>query len=184
MPMPDLDHLLTATAAGDEKAFQELYKSAAPQLLAIARRMLGDPSQAEDVLQQTMITAWNSAGEYDPQRAAATTWLTSIIRNNAIDHIRRHGRREAVMSDDRHDILATLGQDADAGPDEPLSQKVEQRILHCFGKINREHAGCIQLAYLDGLTFPEIAEQVQRSLGTVKSWVRRGMQKLRECIER
>lgn len=180
----DLERLLAETGRGSERAFRELYEAAAPQLLAIARRLLRDHHRAEDAVQQAMVSAWRSASSFDPARARASTWLISIVRHRAIDMLRQQRRQQAALSDERHDILAALGQDEPPAAREPLSATVARKLGRCFREIGRDQAGCIQLAYLNGLTFREIADHLERSIGTVKSWVRRGLKQLRECVER
>ncbi len=184
MAEPDLDLLLRRSSRGDEEAFRVLYDAAAPRIMAIAVRLLKDHHQAEDVVQQTMIAAWNSAGEFDPSRAQATTWLTSIARYRALDLLRKRARREDMLQTGQHDILRVMGHDEPVGDSDPIPSETVTRLMHCFSEISRDQAGCIQLAFVDGLTFSEIAERLERSIGTVKSWVRRGLQKLRECVER
>lgn len=181
---PDLEKLLAASAAGDEAAFRKLYDTAAPRLLAVARRLLHDHHRAEDALQQAMISAWNRAGDFDPARGRASTWLIAIVRNRAIDLMRSENRQHTALTDERHDVAAVLGRDAPQILHEPLSATVAQRLGECFEEIGAQPSASIRLAYLDGLTFREIAARLKSPLGTVKSWVRRGLLQLRECIER
>jgi RNA polymerase sigma-70 factor (ECF subfamily) len=130
-----------------------------------------------------MISAWNSAADYDPDQSQATTWLTSIARYRALDLLRKCSRQERILQDDQGDIRSVLGHDEAFDNMDPVPSTVSSRLEHCFGEISRDQAGCIQLAYFDGLSFSEIAEKLERSIGTVKSWIRRGLQKLRECVE-
>lgn len=180
----ELEKLLADSGRGSQAAFRELYETTAPRLLAVARRLLHDHHRAEDALQQAMISVWNAAANYDPARARASTWLMSIVRNRCIDILRREGRQQSALTDERYDILAVMGQDEPLEVREPLSRTVARKLGRCFREISSDQAGCIQLAYLDGFTFSEIAAEVERSIGTVKSWVRRGLRQLRECVER
>ena len=184
MTEPDLDSLMVRSGQGDEHAFRALYDAAAPKIMAIAYRMLSDHHQAEDVLQQTMIAAWNSAGEFDPDRAHASTWLTSIARYRSLDLIRKSARQRSALEEGHQDILRVLGHDQPIGNASPLPSETVNRLEECLSEISRNEAGCIQLAFLDGLTFREIADRLEKSIGSVKSWIRRGVQKLRECVER
>lgn len=179
-----LDELVLRCAEGDEDAFRRLYDEVAPRLLAIAMRLIGDRQQAEDVLQQAMLAAWRSAGDYDPGRAQATTWLTSIVRYRSLDVLRRRSRRKEVLSTGEQDIASVFGHDIPVSAGEPVSERLAARLDDCFGEISRDEAACIQFIYLDGLTFAELAARLERSIGTVKSWVRRGLQKLKVCVER
>ncbi|MGH8165693.1 MAG: RNA polymerase sigma factor [Woeseiaceae bacterium] len=184
MAEPDLNALLQRSGRGDQRAFRELYDAAAPKIMAIAVRLLNDRHQAEDVVQQTMISAWRSGSDYDPERSQATTWLASIARYRALDLLRKSARQHAILREGQHDILQVLGHDQSLHKSDPIPSETVSRLEHCLGEITRDQAGCIQLAFVDGLTFSEIATQLDRSIGTVKSWVRRGLQKLRECVER
>lgn len=184
MTESDLDLLMQKSSRGDDRAFRELYDAAAPRIMAIAYRMLNDHHQAEDVVQQTMLAAWHSAGNFDPARSHATTWLTSIARYRSLDLIRSNVRQRNVFEEGHQDILRVLGHDQPVTDSSPLPSETVNRLAECLSEISRDEAGCIQLAFLDGLTFSEIAGRLEKSIGTVKSWVRRGIQKLRECVER
>lgn len=183
MAEADLNKLLQKSGQGDSQAFRQLSDIASPKLMAIAVRMLNDHNLAEDVVQQTMMTAWHSAADYDPGRSQAATWHTSITRYRALDLIRKRGRQREILRDEQQDILSVLGHDEPVRDNDPVPSETADRLRHCFGEIRRDQAGCIQLTFVDGLTFNEIAMKLDRSLGTVKSWMRRGLQKLRECVE-
>ena len=184
MPESDLNSLLQRSGRGDERAFRELYQAAAPKIMAIAFRMLSDRHQAEDIVQQTMIAAWNSAADYDPDKSQATTWLTSIARYRCLDILRNNTRRQKILRDQQHDVRQVMGHDIPLENTDPIPSDTVSRLEHCLGEISADQAGCIQLAFVDGLTFSEIAGRLDRSLGTVKSWMRRGLDRLRECLER
>lgn len=179
----DLDTLMLRASAGDEAAFRRFYDLTAPALLAFLLRMLKDRFHAEDVLQDAMVIAWNKAGQFDPSRAAAKTWITTIARRRALDLLRSRARRDEVLRDDATSIKQVLGQMHTVSLDSPESSATVQRLQICFGELSNDAAACIQFAYLDGLTFGEIAAQIDRSLSTVKSWVRRGLSKLQKCMQ-
>ena len=180
----DLDRLLLRAARGDDAAFRQFYEAAAPAILAFLLRLLPDRFQAEDVLQEAMVIAWNKAGDFDPKRAAAKTWITTIARRRAIDVIRSGRRRDTVMYDDAANIRDSLNPgDSEVSP-QPESRATEIRLATCFGELSHDAATCIRYAYLDGYTLSEIAARVSCSLNTVKSWVRRGLRKLEECMRR
>lgn len=181
----ELDDLLVRAGSGDEVAFKRFYDLSAPILLALLIRMLKDRFQAEDVLQDTMVTAWNKATEFDPERAGARTWITMIARRRALDLLRSSSRRQAIVAGAAFGIREVLGQTNDAALDNPPeSSATATRLAECLGRLNSDAASCIRCAYLDGLTFSEIADRLGRSLGTVKSWIRRGMVKLQACMQR
>ena len=178
----ELDALMLRAGARDEAAFRRFYDLTAPAVLAFLLRMLRDRFQAEDVLQDTMVIAWNKAETFDPAIASAKTWITTIARRRALDLLRSRRRRDEVLHDDAAGIREGLGQDRPVSADAPESTATLHRLALCFGRLNRDAAACIQFAYLDGLTFSEIAARIDRSLSTVKSWVRRGMVKLQACM--
>lgn len=178
-----LDTLMLRAGEGDSVAFRQFYDLTSPAILAFLLRMLPDRHAAEDVLQESMVVAWNRASDFDPSLAAAKTWITTIARRRALDVIRRRARRDEVLHGDAADIRLVFGKEesADNGPE---SNATAARLAHCFEEIGTDSATCIQYAYLHGLTFTEISAQIDRSLGTIKSWVRRGLQKLKACMER
>ena len=180
----ELNDLLQRASGGDEIAFKRFYDLTASTLLALLMRMLKDRFQAEDVLQDAMVTAWNRAADFDPSRAGARTWITMIARRRALDLLRSSNRRQTIVASSAFGIREVLGQANETAERTPESSATESRLAECFGKLNSDAATCIRSAYLDGLTFSEIAVHVGRSLGTVKSWIRRGMVKLQACMQR
>ena len=179
-----LNQLMTGAASGNEESFRRFYDLAAPAVLAFLLQMLRDRYEAEDVLQESMIIAWNRATEFDPEIASARTWITTIARRRALDILRRRKRLDEVLHDDAADIRLVLGGDDKSGSSETESSATARRLVHCFEEIGDDAATCIQYAYIQGLTFAEIAAELERSLGTVKSWIRRGLGKLKACMQR
>lgn len=179
-----LNDLLVASGKGDQKAFRELYEALAPMVLGVLMRMMHSRHAAEDALQEAMVSAWDRAREFDPGKSSAGTWVTSIARYRAIDQIRKTRRQARLVEEDASNISQVFGHDTHVAAIDPVSKATEQRLSACFKEITREAANCIQLAYLDGFSFSEIADKVERSIGTVKSWVRRGMLSLQECVSR
>ena len=180
----DIDQLLLRAGAGDEAAFRRFYDQVAPAVLAFLLRMLRDRHEAEDVLQESMVVAWNRALDFDPQLASAKTWITTIARRRALDVLRRRKRHTQALEADADDIRRMLGNDADEVDGETVSEATAKRLSHCFGEIGADAATCIRYAYMYGLTYPEIASYLDRALGTVKSWILRGLKNLRACMER
>ena len=181
-PDTELDRLMQRAGTGDEAAFRRFYDATSPAILAFLVRMLRDRFLAEDVLQDTMVIAWNKAADFDPSLAAAKTWITTIARRRALDLIRSRSRHAEAMDVGARDICAVLGHEPSRSAETESGHTVE-RLVHCMGQLNVESAACIQFAYLDGLTFREIAERIEHSLGTVKSWIRRGLVKLKACMQ-
>jgi len=178
----ELDRMMMLAGTGNEAAFRQFYDRTAPTLNAILLRMLKDRFQAEDVLQDAMVIAWNKAADFDPAKAGAKTWITTIARRRALDLLRSRKRRDEVMQEGAADIRDALSQSENASASSPESSATERRLEHCFGELSGDAATCIRFAYLEGLSFPEIAARIDRRLGTVKSWIRRGVSKLKECM--
>lgn len=177
---PDLGRLLTAVAAGDRHAFEALYRATSSRLFAICLRVLHERADAEDVLQEVFTTIWNKAAQYDAGRANAMAWLAMIARNRAIDRIRSAPARGSQADIELAETLA------DAGPS-PL-QATEaasdgSRLELCMQQLEPRRQGLIRAAFFGGATYEELAQRSGSPLGSVKSWIRRGLLQLRGCLE-
>lgn len=175
----ELEDLLRAVAAGDRVAFGRLYDLAAPHLFPIALRILRRRDRAEEILQDAFVSIWRRAGDWSPERGSARTWLSSIVHHRAIDAIRREGRlvqldeeAHGEMPDDAPDAfdLASAGEDA-------------KRLAACLEGLEAQPRRAIRLAYWRGLSHEELAVELGAPMGTVKSWIRRGLQRLKTCLE-
>ncbi len=180
----ELDKLLKETAMGNQLSFKKLYDMISPKVLAFLMQMLGDRHFAEDALQDAMVQVWRNASKYDESKARASTWIVGIARNRALDQLRKTGRFKEVLRDEQYNIGGVLYRENTDETEEPLSDMTSGRLMHCMEELGDNPTACIQLAYVNGFTFQEIAISQQQSLSTVKSWVRRGLQKLRECMQR
>ena len=192
----DLSRLLSRAGLGDRAAFATLYDRASAHLFAVVLRINRDRAQAEDILQEVFVKVWRAAQTFDAAQSQPLTWLTSIARNHAIDSLRRQQTQPKVLSftsiggadvgtepPDDKDFYDTVVDDA-AGPLELLSQAGEARALsQCMGALNAQQRQCVALAFYDGLSHAEVAEQLRQPLGTVKSWVRRGLLTLKSCLQ-
>lgn len=178
----ELDALMLRAGDGDETAFRRFYDQAAPAINAFLLRLLKDRYLAEDVLQEAMVVAWNQAKDFDPRRAAAKTWITTIARHRALDLLRNQGRRRQILDESAADIRDVLALEEHDSV-EPESEATARRLAACFGQLKSEASACIQFAYLDGMTFSEIALRIDRSLNTIKSWIRRGLNQLKACMQ-
>jgi RNA polymerase sigma-70 factor (ECF subfamily) len=186
----ELVALLSRTALGDRAAFATLYQRTSAHLLGVVVRINSDRAQAEDVLQEVYVKVWNAAGSFNAGLAQPMTWLTSIARNRAIDSLRRR-QTEAVWVTTRHaaddeqeDMLDHLASD-DPGPLDLLGQAASARAVKvCLQSLNGEQQQSIALAFYQGLSHAEVAAHMKQPLGSVKSWVRRGLLALRACLER
>lgn len=182
---------LSRTALGDRVAFAALYRATSAHLFGVILRINHDRSQAEELLQDIYVNIWRAAGSFDAARAQPMTWLISIARNRAIDSLRRAKTDVKTVSTsapgdegDDDDLLARVPSDA-AGPLQLLEQAAEARELtHCVKQLSVEQQQCVALAYYQGLSHAEVAEHLTQPLGTVKSWVRRALGALKQCLAR
>jgi len=186
----DLPALLARVSLGDRAAFAGLYRRTSAHLLGLILRIQGDRAIAEDVLQEVFVKVWASAATYEADRAQPMAWMATIARHRAIDSLRRRRTEPAGVSTvrgadgDDVDLLDQLPS-AQAGPLEALDQALDARALgRCMGELGADQRQCLALAYYQGLSHTEVAAQLVQPLGTVKSWVRRGLQALRTCLER
>jgi RNA polymerase sigma factor (sigma-70 family) len=185
-----LGALMFRVAMRDQAAFKQLYDTTARCLLGIVMRMLRERSWAEEVLQEVYVSVWNAAPNYSAVRAQPMTWLMTIARNKAMDALRstrterQHVLRPAPATAD-DDIGPPDLADERIGPLEQLVQAVEsERLRNCLQALEPSQRQAIALAFYDGLTHVELALHMSQPLGTVKAWVRRGLERLRSCLER
>ena len=181
----DLSTLLSRVALHDRAAFKRVYELTSAHLFGVALRILNRREAAEDVLQEAYVNVWNSAGSYSAAVAQPMTWLISIVRNKALDRLRSQQRRaeeslsaggddddeERDIVDERPDPLGLLTQAVDA-----------LRIRECMGTLDASHRQCLALAYYHGMSHSEVAEHIGSPLGSVKAWVRRGLERLKKCL--
>ncbi len=171
-----LNELLTACAEGDRSAFARLYKLSAPMMFAIALRTLRQRDLAEEVLQDAFIAIWNKAAQFDPDRGQAMAWMITIVRRKAIDTLRAKGRQPKVT--------ATLEDLAEVLPDPAASKpSFAGAMEQCQERLKVQQQQAIRMAYYYGLTHEELAVQLKSPLGTTKSWVRRGLLQMKECLD-
>ncbi|MBA3563322.1 MAG: sigma-70 family RNA polymerase sigma factor [Gammaproteobacteria bacterium] len=177
-----LAELLSRCANGDTAAFRALYDAASPQLFASLLRILRRRDLAEDALQDVLISVWRNADSYRSDKGQPMTWMTSIARYRALDIVRRQHRERNV---EQHSDDAQAIADISGGPFAKTESAAAVRKLEdCMDDLSREQSTSIRLAYLDGYTHGEIATRLRAPLGTAKSWIRRGLQALKDCLER
>jgi RNA polymerase sigma-70 factor (ECF subfamily) len=176
-----LSDRLARVAHGDRLALGAVYRDTSAKLFGICLRILGDRGEAEDVLQEVYLTVWNKAALFDASRASPITWLVAIARNRAIDRLRAGG---IVRKADPIEAAAEISDPAPSAAAEVESAQERRRLEHCLGELEPQHSAAIRTAFLDGVTYEELAAQMDVPLGTMKSWIRRGLLRLRACLER
>lgn len=178
----DLAQLLARTALRDRAAFARLYRLTSGHLLGVAWRITLRREQAEEVLQDAFVNVWQHAGSYQRHIATPMTWLINIVRNRAIDGLRA-GREESARTHPLDDEAMDLAGDPCAEPPQLLAASIARLGLdRCMGTLSAPQRQAIALAYYRGLAHGEIAETLAAPLGTVKAWVRRGLDRLKSCL--
>lgn len=177
--------LLIATLAriprGDRAALQTVYRLTSAKLFGVCLRILGERADAEDVLQEVYVTVWRRAADFDPDRSSPMTWLIAIARNRAIDRLRADKQARRMEPIDAASEVADAGLRADAALE---SSEANIRLHGCLDELADHERTALRSAFFDGNTYEELAEQMDVPLGTMKSWIRRGMMKLKACLER
>lgn len=175
--MPDL--LSRIATDRSEEAFRSLFDEYGPRVRNFMVRQGADPGLAEELAQETLMTVWRKAGLYSPDKGSATSWIYTIARNLRTDHIRRHRVWQEMTDEHTQNVAAD-----DVPADEALDLSVRQaRVQAVLRQLPSEQVEVVQLAFMDGLSHGEIAEQLALPLGTVKSRIRLAYQKLRSALE-
>jgi len=178
-----LRRLLGAVALGDQAAFRTLYDATSAKLFGFALRILRKDELAEDAVQDGFVSIWHAAAGYQPHLAAPMTWMTTIVRNKALDILRRQDDTIELDGDRfEADLLAAMADPA-PGPQASLEAGDAARTLaFCMDRLQGKHRQAIGMAYYHDLTYGEVAQRLELPLGTVKTWVRRGLEALKRCI--
>jgi RNA polymerase sigma-70 factor (ECF subfamily) len=168
-------------AEKDPAALEEVYVRTSAKLFGICLRILKDREEAEDALQEVYVKVWRSASSFDPARASPITWLATLARNRAIDNLRSSGRSRGTEPIEAGLDAPDPCKDAFSAASE-LQERV--RLANCIGELDDHQSSAIRSAFLDGATYSELAERANIPLGTMKSWIRRGLLRVRECLGR
>ncbi len=177
--------LLAKVALGDQAAFADLYRQTSSHLYGVAVRILREGSTAEEVLQESFVSVWHHAGSYEAAKSQPLTWLSSIVRNRCLDQLRRRELDTVTMTSDDDD-----GKEFDLPSGEPtpvemlLAGAEAQSVRDCVDALDAGPKQAIALAFYQGLSHAELADHMRQPLGTVKSWVRRGLERLKNCLDR
>lgn len=175
-----LAQLVERAATGDRSALAELYRATAPQLFGLALGIVRRRDLAEEALQECFMAVWRHAGRFDAERGSAMAWMARILRNECFDLRARLGRETSLDP-----AVAEALVDPAAGPLALAEGSAEARALQrCLGELEAKPREGVLLAYYQGLTFEEVAARMGAPLGTVKSWIRRSLMRLKQCLER
>ncbi len=179
----DLAALLARVALRDRAAFEQVYRATCAHLLGIAFRVLKQREQAEEVLQESFMNVWHGAAGYRPTVASPMTWLINIVRNKAIDAL-RSGKTERGSTFALDDEALQIAADEKQQPPQLLNDSLTRlKIDGCMAGLGAQQRQALALAYYSGMVHTEIADALNAPLGTAKAWVRRGLDKLKGCLE-
>ncbi|OYW52377.1 MAG: RNA polymerase subunit sigma [Rhodobacterales bacterium 12-65-15] len=169
--------LILSCAKGDRAAFRLLYRDGSAKLMGVLLRILSERPEAEDALQELYTRIWLRAGKYDPAKGRGMTWLIALARNLAIDRLRSRPPRS---SDDGLDLVVDAAPLAET---RLIAHQDAARLSACFDQLEPERAEAVRGAYLAGLSYAELSEQYAVPLNTMRTWLRRSLLKLRECLD-
>jgi RNA polymerase sigma-70 factor (ECF subfamily) len=174
-----LSSLMTRIASGEREALRQLYQATSSKLFGVCLRILSDREESEDVLQDVFVTIWRRADRFDVTRASVMTWLSTIARNRSIDRLRARGPLayagtiDGLEIPDGADSAETLLSAADD----------RNKLQGCLSELDDRTQTVIRTAFFEGVTYETLARNMDAPLGTVKSWIRRGLAKLKGCLQ-
>ncbi len=171
--------MLRAIASGDKSALATFYDRTSAKVYGVVLRILASEPDAEEVLQEVFVSVWRNAGRFDKERASPITWLCVLARNRAIDRLRRRRLDTAPIEAAYH-----IENDEPSALDRLEATEEAGRLRSCLDELDERPRAMIEAAFLDGATYSQLAEREGVPLGTMKSWIRRGLQRLKGCLER
>ena len=186
-PSPDAELMALIDRIGrrDEAALRLLYDRTSPKLMGLAMRVVRQREWAEDVLQEAFLTVWRVAGDYRASLSPPLAWLGLIVRSRALDLLRRRAADRTRLTQEFDEIMADqFESDAPNPPDTADASEQAWALHQCLSQLEGRQREVVSLAYLREMSHGELAEQLRLPLGTVKTWIRRGLEKLRICMGR
>jgi RNA polymerase sigma-70 factor (ECF subfamily) len=175
----EIEALIAQVALGDQKAFSRLYDATSGKLLAVCLRVLNERAAAEDAMQEVYVKVWNKADQYAVTGHSPMTWLITIARNTAIDRLRARKIDRDIA--EYHERLAAPGPTPEQTA---VAASEAKRILQCLDELDTDRRDAITGAYLDAKSYKDLSEQFGVPLNTMRTWLRRGLATLRECMSR
>lgn len=174
----EIEDMIARMALGDRGAFGLLYSATSAKLFGICLRVLGNRAEAEDALQEAYVKIWRNADRYRANGLSPMTWLITVTRNHAVDRVRARGRRGTDPLED----AGTVADDVPGPEALAIAGSDRARIVDCMAELETDKAGAVRRAYLEGETYRELADRYGIPLNTVRTWLRRSLLKLRECL--
>lgn len=175
----ELVWLMAAVAKGDHAAFERLYAATRAKLYGVVLRILRRPELADEVIQETYLKVWSSAGQFDPAQASPITWMVAIARNRAIDVVRR--KSEVSLDEEEDTVLAMADDTPDPLAKREMTEELK-RLLACMGRLDEDRRRLVLLAYYSGWSRDQLAEKFATPANTIKTWLRRSLADIRECM--
>lgn len=175
----ELVDLLAAVAHGDETAFERLYEATRAKLYGVLLRILGRPELADEVMQETYLKVWTMADQFDPNIASPITWMVAIARNRAIDIVRKKGE---LSIEEEPEALGVAAETPAPLARREMSEELK-RLLSCLGKLDPKKQRVILLAYYSGWSREQLARKLDIPANTIKTWLRRSLLEIRECMD-
>jgi RNA polymerase sigma factor (sigma-70 family) len=181
----ELMELIDRVATGDQTALKQLYEQTSSKLYGLAVRVVSNREWAEDVLQEAYLTIWRVAGDYRAALSPPMAWMGLIVRSRALDFLRRRAAERTHLTQELDDTLAETLQGETPDPMNTTQASEQAWALHqCLARLEKRQREVVSLAYLRDLSHGELSAQLKLPLGTVKTWIRRGLEQLRGCMAR
>ena len=181
----EIVQLLDRIALQDAAALKSLYAVCSSKLFGLAVRVVGNREWAEDVLQESFLSIWRSAGDYRASLSPPMAWMGLIVRSRGLDFLRRRASQRSHLTQEIDEVMAdTLAMDAPTAMDTAQASEQAWALHQCLVKLENRQREVVSLAYLRDLSHSELAQQLKLPLGTVKTWIRRGLEQLRVCMAR
>lgn len=183
MPEFDYEASLSACAKGERQALRALYQQEASRLLTVVQRILQNRSVSEEIVHDAFVKIWANAHRYRPELGAARGWIYTLTRNLALNALEKNRRNIQADPTFVNDLLDDLQQQSGSQTSEQESKLEENALHHCIEKLSDMGKQCIVYAYINGYSQTEIATLIDSPLGSVKSWIRRSLLSLKECLQ-